>query len=117
MSLVEPVGYIEFLGLMARACVVFTDSGGIQEETTALGVPCVTMRNNTERPITVQVGTNQLSGIGKSAIVNAAHGAVLHKRSKGSLPPLWDGQASRRIVDVVQALAVSPPPATLNGLQ
>ena len=84
MSLVEPVGYIEFLGLMARACVVFTDSGGVQEETTALGVPCVTMRTNTERPITVQLGTNRLSGIGKSAIVNAAHGAVLHKRSAGS---------------------------------
>ena len=114
MRLVEPVGYIEFLGLMARACVVFTDSGGVQEETTALGVPCITMRANTERPITVQLGTNRLSGIGKSAIVNAAHGAVLHKRSNGSLPPLWDGQASRRIVDVVQALAVSHP-VTLNG--
>ena len=99
---VEPLGYLEFLGLMAKARLVLTDSGGIQEETTALGVPCVTIRPNTERPITIECGTNQLSGVKRKDIVAATRVALSRSRSELPLPPLWDGQAARRILDVIE---------------
>lgn len=100
--LLDPLGYLEFLSLMCEARVVLTDSGGIQEETTVLGVPCVTLRQNTERPVTLEQGTNTLAGISTAGIVQAGR-AVLRGRS---LPPrtpdLWDGHAAERIVDVLE---------------
>jgi UDP-N-acetylglucosamine 2-epimerase (non-hydrolysing) len=102
IRLVEPLGYIDFLGLMAKARLVLTDSGGIQEETTMLGVPCVTIRPNTERPITIQLGTNRLVGAKMADIVNAARKALSQNGTYSVIPPLWDGQASRRIVDIIE---------------
>ncbi|HZA57139.1 MAG TPA: UDP-N-acetylglucosamine 2-epimerase (non-hydrolyzing) [Candidatus Udaeobacter sp.] len=102
VRVVEPLGYLEFLGLMAKARVVLTDSGGIQEETTALGVPCVTLRLNTERPITVQVGTNRLAGITTFSIVNAAREALSQANVSRTLPALWDGESGRRIVNIIE---------------
>ena len=102
IRIVEPLGYLDFLGLMAKARLVLTDSGGIQEETTILGVSCVTMRSNTERPITVESGTNRLAGVTKQGIVGAAKDA-LSQKSLNTIPPaLWDGQAAGRIADVIE---------------
>ncbi len=100
--LVEPMGYLEFLGLMARSRLVLTDSGGIQEETTALGIPCITLRNNTERPVTVKMGTNRLVGTSREGIVSA--GLAAWRRHGGSCrtPELWDGKTAGRIVDVIE---------------
>ncbi|MBN1564065.1 MAG: UDP-N-acetylglucosamine 2-epimerase (non-hydrolyzing) [Anaerolineae bacterium] len=100
VTLVEPLGYLDFLGLMAKAKFVLTDSGGIQEETTALGVPCITVRHNTERPITLTEGTNQLVAPQADAIVRAAQ--QLPSGAEHNIPPLWDGHAAQRIVDVLQ---------------
>jgi UDP-N-acetylglucosamine 2-epimerase (non-hydrolysing) len=97
VALLPPQGYLEMLGLMARAVVVLTDSGGLQEETTALGVPCLTLRENTERPITVEQGTNTLVGRDRSAILQAV-GEILQGRGKrGRVPEYWDGHAAARI--------------------
>lgn len=100
VQIVEPLGYLDFLGLMARAQVVITDSGGIQEETTALGIPCVTIRENTERPITLTQGTNRLVTRQQAAIVDA----VLNAREQvtAQTPDLWDGRAAVRLIDVVE---------------
>lgn len=100
IRIVEPLGYLEFLGLIARAQVVITDSGGIQEETTALGVPCVTVRDNTERPVTLSQGTNRLVSAKHQLIVDSVLNA--RQQTSGSIPALWDGQASQRIVDMLQ---------------
>jgi UDP-N-acetylglucosamine 2-epimerase (non-hydrolysing) len=98
LRLVEPLGYLEFLDLMMHACLVLTDSGGIQEETTILGVPCLTLRENTERPITITEGTNLLVGSDPQRIV-AEVGRILAGESKaGRTPELWDGCAAGRIV-------------------
>lgn len=94
----SPLGYLDFLKLMANAKVVLTDSGGIQEETTILGVPCLTLRDNTERPVTVEMGTNQLVGSDPGRIV-AAFRDVLANPPGGAIPPLWDGKSAERIVD------------------
>ncbi len=102
VRMMEPLGYLDFLGLMANARLVLTDSGGIQEETTALGVPCVTMRDNTERPITLTMGTNRLAGTTRERIVSAAHDAFSGEVPTGSQPPLWDGSAAVRVADVVE---------------
>ena len=102
LKIVEPLGYLEFLGLMAKSRLVLTDSGGVQEETTALGVPCVTLRLNTERPITVQQGTNCLAGTKKSNITAAANEVMEGKMRAAVMPELWDGNAGVRIVDVIQ---------------
>ncbi len=102
IRIVEPLGYLDFLALMAKARLVLTDSGGIQEETTILGVPCVTIRPNTERPITIESGTNRLAGITKQGILEAARGALSQKPLKAIPPALWDGQAAGRIVDVIE---------------
>jgi len=101
IHIVEPLGYLEFLALMARARVVITDSGGIQEETTALGVPCVTVRDNTERPVTLSQGTNRLVTAKRQAIVDTVLNAT--SQTNGCNPALWDGQAAQRIADVLQA--------------
>ena len=94
----SPLGYLDFLKLMADARLVLTDSGGIQEETTILGVPCLTLRNNTERPVTVEMGTNQLVGSDPARIVAAFHD-VLANPPGGGIPPFWDGKSAERIVD------------------
>ena len=97
MALLPPQGYLEMLGLMAQATVVLTDSGGLQEETTALGVPCLTLRENTERPITVEQGTNTLVGRSREAILGAVDDILSGNGKRGRLPELWDGRAAQRI--------------------
>ena len=92
-----PQGYLEMLGLMAGATVVLTDSGGIQEETTALGVPCLTIRENTERPITVEQGTNTVVGVDPAALRAAAANVLAGGGKRGRVPELWDGHAAERI--------------------
>jgi len=104
--LTEPAGYLDFLALQASARLVLTDSGGVQEETTVLGVPCLTLRDNTERPMTVTEGTNWVVGRDPAAVVLAAHEALDHP-PPARRPPLWDGQAGKRIADVL--LAPAPP--------
>jgi len=98
---IEPLGYLDFLCLMANARMVLTDSGGIQEETTALGVPCITLRNNTERPVTITSGTNRLIGTNPIAIVEAARTSLKEKTTALRTPPLWDGKAGQRIVSTL----------------
>lgn len=102
LRLVEPLGYLDFLRLMIDAKLVLTDSGGIQEETTVLGVPCVTLRENTERPVTITMGTNTLAGLNTVKIVAAARAAMAGKSKSGQIPPLWDGQAAGRIVRIIE---------------
>lgn len=103
IALLEPQGYLQMLGLMKDAKVVMTDSGGIQEETTALGVPCITLRESTERPITITQGTNILVGADPVKI-RSAFNSVMHNGGKqGKVPEFWDGQAAERIVEIIQA--------------
>lgn len=97
MVLLPPQSYLEMLGLMAGASVVLTDSGGLQEETTALGVPCLTLRENTERPITVEQGTNILVGRDRDAILGAIQEILAGRGKRGRIPELWDGHAAERI--------------------
>jgi len=97
-----PLGYLEMLGLMQSARVVLTDSGGIQEETTALGIPCVTLRENTERPITVEQGSNTLVGASPARILAAVEDVLRSGGKSGRIPELWDGRASQRIVAVLR---------------
>ena len=99
--LIPPLGYLEFLGLLKSAALVLTDSGGIQEETTFLKVPCITLRENTERPVTISHGTNYLVGTNPEKIVETAYEILDGKGKKGSIPPLWDGKAGRRIVEIL----------------
>lgn len=101
VTMIDPVGYLDMLYAVREAALVLTDSGGLQEETTALGVPCVTIRENTERPVTVDVGTNYLAGTRPEAILAAAREILSGKAKKGGIPPLWDGRAAERIVDVL----------------
>jgi UDP-N-acetylglucosamine 2-epimerase (non-hydrolysing) len=101
LHLTEPLPYIEFLALQARAAVVITDSGGIQEESTYLGVPCVTMRHNTERPITVECGTNILVADDLAKLRSELSKILAGNAKRGSIPPLWDGRASERIADII----------------
>ena len=101
----DPMSYQEFLDLWRNATVVLTDSGGLQEETTALGVPCLTLRENTERPITVSMGTNQLVGSDPNEIISAANTIISRKSHKQcKRPPLWDGKASVRILDALESV-------------
>ena len=97
-----PLGYLDFIELEARAGLVMTDSGGVQEETTVLGVPCLTLRPNTERPTTITEGTNKLVGTSPDAITEAATGILdEEKKPSGRLPELWDGHASERIAGII----------------
>jgi UDP-N-acetylglucosamine 2-epimerase (non-hydrolysing) len=98
LRLTDPLGYLDFLKLMSNAKVVLTDSGGIQEETTILQIPCLTLRENTERPITIELGTNQIVGTNPEAIIKAYKCAVNGSLRKPVIPPLWDGRAAERIV-------------------
>jgi UDP-N-acetylglucosamine 2-epimerase (non-hydrolysing) len=103
LRLIEPLGYLDFLRLYSGARLVLTDSGGIQEETTALGVPCLTLRENTERPVTVELGTNRVVGTDPERIVAEAEAALAGAREGGTarVPPLWDGRAAGRILDAL----------------
>ena len=103
LRLIDPLGYLDFLSLYSNACLVLTDSGGIQEETTALGIPCLTLRENTERPITVELGTNVVVGTDTTRIVTAARAALNGSAKRSTQPvPLWDGHASERILDALE---------------
>jgi UDP-N-acetylglucosamine 2-epimerase (non-hydrolysing) len=110
LLLIDPVGYLDFLQLLNGARLVLTDSGGIQEETTVLGIPCVTLRENTERPITVEMGTNIIAGTNPANIIKAALGALDHPpdRSAPRIPPLWDGHTADRILDALSPLPLYP---------
>ena len=102
----EPLGYLDFVALVNRAAVVLTDSGGIQEETTMLAVPCLTLRENTERPVTVTHGTNRVIGVAPRRIVEEGLRALEHPPIPQAPPPLWDGHAAQRIVDVLLGVAI-----------
>jgi UDP-N-acetylglucosamine 2-epimerase (non-hydrolysing) len=105
LSLIEPLGYLDFLSLLADAGAVLTDSGGIQEETTYLGIPCFTLRDNTERPVTIRAGTNTLLGLDPAAIAGIPAALAAGANAPSEPPPLWDGHAAERIADVVAASA------------
>jgi UDP-N-acetylglucosamine 2-epimerase (non-hydrolysing) len=100
LKLVDPMGYLEFLSLTSQAKLVMTDSGGLQEETTALNVPCLTMREQTERPITVEVGSNEVVGTDPARIGEAAERVLSGNAKKGRVPELWDGRTGERIADL-----------------
>ena len=102
LVLLEPLGYLDFLALNDAARIVFTDSGGVQEETTVLAVPCLTLRKNTERPATIVRGTNHLVGVDPKRIVSAARRVLSGERRIERRPPLWDGHAAERIVTVLR---------------
>jgi UDP-N-acetylglucosamine 2-epimerase (non-hydrolysing) len=97
LQILDPLSYLEFLGMQSRATVVITDSGGIQEETTYLGVPCLTLRENTERPVTVSLGTNVLVGRDPEKLRSELSRVLAGNAKKGTIPPLWDGHAGERI--------------------
>ncbi len=101
MVLTDPLGYLDFLKLVGHARMVLTDSGGIQEETTVLGVPCLTLRTSTERPSTITEGTNTLVGLDPERIVSEGLRALERQRCH-RVPELWDGLASRRVVDILE---------------
>jgi UDP-N-acetylglucosamine 2-epimerase (non-hydrolysing) len=101
LRMIEPTGYLEFLKLMANARIVLTDSGGIQEETTILNVPCLTLRDNTERPITCEMGSNRLAGTRPDGIIAAYRDTMRTGRPQLKTPPLWDGHAAERIVEIL----------------
>jgi UDP-N-acetylglucosamine 2-epimerase (non-hydrolysing) len=114
--MIPPQPYIDFLRLESEAALVMTDSGGVQEETTVLGVPCLTLRNSTERPITITQGTNRLVGIEPMRILDAARQILSSRFVPGRIPALWDGRGAGRIVRVlrshfgsVQKLPAEPP--------
>jgi UDP-N-acetylglucosamine 2-epimerase (non-hydrolysing) len=105
----ESLGYLDFLALERRASLVITDSGGVQEETTYLGVPCLTVRPNTERPVTIEYGTNALVAARREAILDAAQSRLHGVAARPRRPPLWDGRTAERIADV---MAGQPAAAT-----
>lgn len=98
LVLLEPLGYLDFLSLVSRSKMVLTDSGGLQEETTVLGVPCITIRENTERPVTIREGTNTLVGTDRDKILEAGNQIIAGGGKAGRIPELWDGNAAERIV-------------------
>ena len=102
VKVVEPLPYVEFISLVADSRLVLTDSGGIQEETTVLGVPCLTLRDSTERPVTARLGTNQLVGVEPEAAIAAAEGVLSGPPASHSVPPLWDGRAAERIAQILR---------------
>jgi UDP-N-acetylglucosamine 2-epimerase (non-hydrolysing) len=108
LRFVRPVGYLDFLCLLSKAALVLTDSGGIQEETTALGIPCLTLRENTERPVTISQGTNLLVGTDPAKIVAAARTSLSGSQKPGRVPALWDGNAAPRIVEILLRTVPGP---------
>ena len=112
--LLEPLGYLKFLGLVADAKFVLTDSGGLQEETTALGVPCLTIRESTERPVTVTHGTNTVVGIDSTRLRSELELIFAGKSKAGRVPEKWDGHTAARIVDVLERDLLIPPSPTVD---
>jgi UDP-N-acetylglucosamine 2-epimerase (non-hydrolysing) len=110
LHLVEPLSYLEFNFLVERCFAVITDSGGITEEATVLGVPCLTLRNTTERPETVQIGTNELVGTDPAALAPHLDRLFAGGWKKGAIPPLWDGRTSERIAAHLESLLCPPEP-------
>lgn len=110
LRLIEPLGYIDFLALEAHASLVLTDSGGVQEETTYLGVPCLTLRPNTERPVTVSAGTNRLVSLAGGDLPAHIEAALQQPRTPRPAPPLWDGQAAERIAECLRTWRPSARP-------
>jgi UDP-N-acetylglucosamine 2-epimerase (non-hydrolysing) len=108
LRLLEPLGYLDFLQLYSNSRLVLTDSGGIQEETTALGIPCLTLRQNTERPITVTEGSNRVVGSDPAVILREATAALDGSPRSGRIPEFWDGRTAVRIVDAIEEAANSP---------
>jgi UDP-N-acetylglucosamine 2-epimerase (non-hydrolysing) len=108
LKLCEPLGYLEFLGLTSQSKLILTDSGGLQEEATALGIPCLTIRENTERPVTITEGTNTLVGTDPARIVSAARDALGGRGKAGRIPTLWDGMASDRVAEVFRSWWSAP---------
>ena len=100
----EPLGYLDFLNLMDNATMIVTDSGGIQEESTYLQVPCITLRDTTERPVTVDLGTNELMDLDPEAIVQRVTAVLQGEKKEGQIPPLWDGKAAVRIAETLEQL-------------
>jgi UDP-N-acetylglucosamine 2-epimerase (non-hydrolysing) len=111
LQLIEPLGYLDFLSLLSDARAVLTDSGGIQEETTYLGIPCFTLRANTERPVTVELGTNTLLGLEPAAIAEIPATLAARPTAPPEPPPLWDGHAAERIADIL----APPDPELLSA--
>ena len=107
LFIVEPLGYLPFLNCLQHARLVLTDSGGIQEETTYLGIPCITLRENTERPITCELGTNRLVGVNTKDILHTARRLLDRSAPEFRIPELWDGKASERIVKVFEHMAAN----------
>ncbi len=101
LTLCDPIGYLDFLKLMDNAALILTDSGGIQEESTWLQVPCITLRENTERPVTADVGTNEIVGLNAALAVEKSRAALNGKGKRGNIPVLWDGNAAQRIVNML----------------
>ena len=101
LTVISSLGYLDFLALMCQARFVMTDSGGIQEETTVLKIPCLTLRENTERPVTVEKGTNQLAGNDPNRIIKASQRILQGRKRKSQIPPFWDGHAAQRIVQIL----------------
>ena len=106
LFLVDPQPYFEFNYLVKNARAVITDSGGVTEETTVMGVPCMTLRNSTERPETVSIGTNELLGINPTALKPALDRLFADQWKRGSIPPLWDGKTAERIVRALELILV-----------
>jgi UDP-N-acetylglucosamine 2-epimerase (non-hydrolysing) len=115
MAMLPPQGYLEMLGLMDGATLVLTDSGGLQEETTALGVPCLTVRENTERPITIEQGTNTLVGRDTGAILEHVEQILAGRGKRGRVPELWDGKAAERIAADLWQWLVERPAVAAHG--
>lgn len=114
LTLLDPLPYLTFLALQKKASVVITDSGGIQEETTYLGTPCLTLRENTERPITVEAGTNTLVGRDPKRLLAELKTILQGRRTEGAIPPLWDGHAAERIAGIVVDWRPSETPESRN---
>ena len=102
IRITEPLGYLDFLSLTKNAKIVITDSGGIQEETTALGIPCLTLRNNTERPITVEEGTNKIIGNKQERLIDEFKYILVNENKKYQIPHFWDGKTALRIADIIE---------------
>ncbi len=109
VRIVEPLGYLDFISLVDQARAVITDSGGIQEESTYLQIPCITMRDNTERPITVDVGSNVLAGTDPDVVRGAVDRVVSERAVRGRVPDLWDGHAATRIVEIMESELAGRP--------
>jgi UDP-N-acetylglucosamine 2-epimerase (non-hydrolysing) len=101
LLIIDPAGYLDFMKLMSEAKLILTDSGGIQEEATILRTPCLTLRENTERPVTVECGANQIVGTNPEAILRAYRAIVEGRSSASRVPPMWDGRAAIRIVEIL----------------